>query len=147
MKSIFVILSFFLLFSCSEELKKVEVEKEAVTKEKMVMYQPSEMANLMNEMYQANMKVKNQIKAGQLPEGFPEKFKNIHKAVLTDPTDRTDSFKVFSDNYLANLESVYKATEVKDAQERFNNTINACVACHQTTCTGPIPRIKKLLIK
>jgi len=147
MKNLFLIATLFLLFSCADAPKKTEVKVTESPKEKMVMYQPSEMANLMNEMYQANMKVKNQIKAGQLPEGFPEKFKNIHKAVLTDPNDRTPSFEVFSDNYLASLESVYKATAVEDAQERFNNTINACVACHQTTCTGPIPRIKKLLIK
>ena len=30
---------------------------------------------------------------------------------------------------------------------KHNNAINSCIACHETTCVGPIPRIKKLLIK
>ena len=153
MKQFFIIFSFFLFISCTEKPKEISKEsKENCTAkgakgDELVMYKASEMALLMEEMYKANMKVKNQIKAGQLPENFPERFKNIHKAVLTDPSDRTDAFNAFSDNYLSNLESVYKATTASDAKTRFNNTINACVACHQTTCTGPIPRIKKLLIK
>ena len=139
------ILFSLLLFACNTQPKQEPVT--AKPAEKMQMYQPSEMALLMEEMYQANMKVKNQIKAGEIPKDFPEKFKNIHKAVLTDPNDRTASFEAFSKSYLDNLTSVYKATDATDAKVRFNNTINACVACHQTTCTGPIPRIKKLLIR
>lgn len=146
MKKILIIFIVLLTFSCSEKSKK-EVIESTQAKEEMKMYKPSEMALLMEEMYQANEKVKNQIKNGQIPDTFPEKFKNIHKAVLTDPNDRTASFETFSTNYLENLASVYKATNTQDAKERFNNTINTCVACHQTTCTGPIPRIKKLLIK
>lgn len=144
MRYTLLILSLF-LFACNTQPKQEPtVAKPA---EKMQMYQPSEMALLMEEMYQANMKVKNQIKAGELPKSFPEKFKNIHKAVLTDPSDRTASFESFSKNYLDNLASVYTAANATAAKTRFNNTVNACVACHQTTCTGPIPRIKKLLIR
>ncbi len=146
MKHFFSLILVAFLFSCTKETKKEPISKTPKTVE-LKMYKPSEMALLMEEMFQANMKVKKQIQAGELPDSFPERFKNIHKAVLTDPNDRTASFKTFSDNYLNNLASVYTASTASDAKTRFNNTINACVACHQTTCTGPIPRIKKLLIK
>ena len=34
-----------------------------------------------------------------------------------------------------------------ELKERYNTAINNCLACHKTECTGPIPKIKKLLIQ
>ncbi len=133
----FVIVS---LFSCNKEQKK------ANNSEDFVMYKQSEMATLMRKMFATNEKVRAQIIAGKVPNSFPKEFLKIHTAILTDPSDRNASFEVFSKRYIADIEAIYIAP--KDSlKQRFNTAINSCVACHQTTCTGPIPRIKKLLIK
>ena len=41
---------------------------------------------------------------------------------------------------------VFDTTSNVPLKQRYNDAINLCVSCHQTECTGPIPRIKKLLI-
>ncbi|TDQ30270.1 acetolactate decarboxylase [Tenacibaculum caenipelagi] len=139
MRSVFgVLLMSLLFFFCKKELKQ--------PKEELIMYQSSEMAALMNAMYEGNMTIKNKILEGESIGDFPETYLNIHNAVLTDPADRNASFEAFSKLYIQNMQQVY--TGAKDSlKENFNKTINSCIACHQTTCTGPIPRIKKLLIK
>lgn len=138
MKKLFFIGFLFMsLVACKEEEKK---EKTLTT------YKQSEMAALMNKMYSENEKVKQQILEGETPENFPEEYLKIHTATLTDPSDRTPAFTQFSDLYLSNLKDVFEADQ-DSLKKEFNETINSCIACHQTTCIGPIPRIKKLLIR
>ena len=133
-----VLLMSLLLFSCKKEIKQPN--------EELIMYQSSEMAALMNAMYEGNITIKNKILKGETIGSFPETYLNIHNAVLTDPADRNVSFDAFSKLYIQNMQQVYVGS--KDSlKENFNKAINSCIACHQTTCTGPIPRIKKLLIK
>ncbi|MCI2228949.1 hypothetical protein MC378_07200 [Polaribacter sp. MSW13] len=108
-------------------------------------YKQSEMAALMLQMYAANLENKKLILEGKTPADFPDEFLNIHTAKLTDASDRNASFNSFSEYYLKTLAQVYTA---KDSLKlKHNNAINSCIACHQTTCLGPIPKIKKLLIK
>ncbi|WGH75040.1 hypothetical protein P8625_13305 [Tenacibaculum tangerinum] len=135
---IVVLLMCLVLFSCKEEQKE--------PKQELVMYQSSEMAALMNAMYEGNMTIKNKILEGESIGNFPETYLNIHNAVLTDPADRNASFDAFSKLYIQNMQQVYSGS--KDSlKQNFNQAINSCIACHKTTCTGSIPRIKKLLIK
>jgi len=126
------------LFSCKKEIKQ--------PKEELIMYQSSEMAALMNAMYEGNMTVKNKILEGDSIGNFPDIYLNIHDAVLTDPADRNASFEAFSKLYIQNMQQVYSGSQ-DSLKQNFNQTINSCIACHETTCRGPIPRIKKLLIK
>lgn len=111
-----------------------------------MVYQPSEMAALMNRMYEENAKIKQQILNGETPENFPEEYLKIHTATLTDPSDRTSQFRQYSDLYLNNLRDIFE-TPKDSLKLEFNEVINSCIACHQTTCIGPIPRIRKLLIR
>ncbi|RSC95825.1 hypothetical protein [Tenacibaculum singaporense] len=135
---IIVLLMSLVLFSCKEEKKQ--------PKEELIMYQSSEMAALMNAMYEGNMTIKNKILEGEPIGDFPETYLNIHSAVLTDPADRNASFEAFSKMYIQNMQLVYSGS--KDSlKQNFNQAVNSCITCHKTTCTGPIPRIKKLLIK
>lgn len=135
---IIVLLMSLVLFSCKAEKEQ--------PKEELIMYQSSEMAALMNAMYEGNMTVKNKILEGESIGDFPETYLNIHNAVLTDPADRNASFEAFSKLYIQNMQLVYSGS--KDSlKQNFNKAVNSCIACHKTTCTGPIPRIKKLLIK
>lgn len=141
MKKIGLIISLcFIVFSC-DTFKK----EESLKKEELVMYQPSEMTLLMNEMYIFNEKTKEKIIKNEDLGEFPANFLNIHSAILTDPTDRNVGFEGFSKAFLMNQKAVFSANTT-DKKEQFNVMVNSCVACHKTTCIGPIPKIKKLLI-
>lgn len=111
------------------------------------MYEPSEMANLMNEMYAYNLKVKKAIVNDEDLQGFPIDFLKIHTAELSDFKSRNETFKSFSKLFIDAEKTLYDSTSVRTKTERFNAVVNVCISCHQTECTGPIPRIKKLLIK
>lgn len=140
MKNIFFVFVLIISFSSCKTDDKKETVKELNIPER------SEMAILMNKMFDENKIIKQKILNGETPRGFPEDYLKIHKATLTDPSDRTPAFKVFSDLYINNLKEVFE-TDDDSYKNKFNATINSCIACHQTTCLGPIPRIKKLLIK
>ena len=129
----------FALISCGKP-------KEKEQKEEMIMYVPSEMTVLMREMFEFQEKSKKQIENGQLPLGFPEKFKEIHSAELSDQFERDASFKGFTNLYFQDIERLNSSTK-ETAKKNFNLAINTCIACHNTTCHGPVTRIKKLLIK
>ena len=139
MKNLLHIVLLLFLFGCSQKKEKEVI----ITESKM--YKQSEMAALMLKMYAVNLENKALILDGKLPNSIPKEFTNIHTAKLTDPSDRNAAFKGFSDFYLKTYEQV--TTTTKDSLSlKHNNTINSCIACHKTTCIGPIPKIKKLLI-
>lgn len=107
--------------------------------------QLSPMSLLMEQMYAENVRLKTAIENGSTDLGvFPESIQNIVWETLTDPTDRDSFFDTQAISYLEKQQLVYAATDPKGA---FNEAVAACIACHQKKCTGPLIRIKKLLIK
>ncbi|MFN0728007.1 hypothetical protein [Polaribacter gochangensis] len=141
MKKIIFICSLFLFIGCnSKKEEKVEITP------KGNFYKQSEMAALMLLMYETNAQNKQLILDGKQPKEFPKEFLKIHTAELTDSTDRTADFKAFSNFYLDHMKLVFETSE-ESLISKHNATINSCIACHQTTCIGPIPKIKKLLIQ
>ena len=44
------------------------------------------------------------------------------------------------------LEKLWENSNI-ELKDRYNAAINNCLGCHKTECTGPIPKIKKLLIQ
>ena len=131
-----------LLVACNSPKKKEIAKKETTYK----MYKPSEMANLMNDMYLLNEKVKTQILEGETLDEFPTEFLKIHSAKLTRSSDRDEFFNNFSQLYISQEKEIYNASKI-DLVVKYNNAINTCISCHQQKCTGPIPKIKKLLIQ
>jgi hypothetical protein len=131
-------------FSCKQPEKEVQAAKEDIVYD---MYEPSEMANLMNEMYAQNLKVKEDILNGNVPLEFPLDFLKIHSAELSEFKSRNETFQSFSKLFIESEKEIFNADSPIPLEERYNNTINLCISCHQTECTGPIPRIQKLLIK
>ncbi len=129
--------------SCREKVVSAEAEADS---QDLVMYQPSEMAKLMNEFYSYNEDLKKAILNDDSLLVMPEKFKDIHTATMTNPNGRTPVFNSFAPAYLEVQQQVFDTMSDIDLKSRFNNTINMCIACHKTECVGPIPRIKKLLI-
>lgn len=139
---------FCCLFLITIFLSCNSTEKEAVEKEAVVydMYQPSEMSNLMKEMYEFNLKTKQDIIDGNIPDEFPEFFLKIYTAELSEFKSRNETFQAFSKLFIQKQKEIFDTSLTIDVKERFNNAINLCISCHTTECTGPIPKIKKLLI-
>lgn len=129
------------LLSCNSDKK--EVKDELV----LDMYEPSEMSLLMNEMFEINEQIKQDIIDGKIPENFPLEFLEIHTAEMSEFKDRNETFQTYSKLFIEKEQDIFETASNEEARERFNQAINLCISCHQTECTGPIPRIKKLLIK
>ena len=140
-----VILASVLAVSCNKETK-VEVKKETVSKEKdtpFKMYEMSEGALLMEEMYAYNLQLKEQVLAGNVSGSMPDNFSKLPFVVLTDPSDRDDFFNKQAAEFLTFQQAIYTAEDPKQA---FNAMVESCLECHSKKCGGPIPRIKTLLI-
>lgn len=134
-----------LFFGCQESNKTADTKKEAEKDSSFEMYEMSEMAALMERMYNENDAIKKQIEKGNVEIGnFPDEYLKIHSAVLTDPSDMDAVFKEYAKKFIVAQKLVY--TESSDPKANFNNMVNACIECHQKKCSGPISKIKKLHI-
>jgi hypothetical protein len=87
MKKIFALVFVFGLFSCQKKAEKIEEKKCSSGKEKKLeMYQMSEMATLMEQMYAYNLQIKNRIIKGDTLGKFPEFFNKIYTANSPPPS-------------------------------------------------------------
>jgi len=146
MRKVILLVLFLGLFSCQKKEEKPKEEKCAPANEKKLeMYQMSEMAALMEQMYVDNLRVKKQIVAGEAIGEFPQHFLIIHTAKFTDESDNDTFFKENAALYIAAQKLLY--SDPKNAKQHFNDGVEACLNCHKNKCGGPIPRIKKLYIK
>lgn len=134
---------FALVFLNCEEKYKAEVTQKIVYD----IYEPPEMTNLMNDMFNDNLAVKNSILNGYLPSYFPIDFLEIPKAKMTKGKSRNTVFNSFSKVFLKVQEDFHNTKESSLVAENFNKVIDVCITYHQTECVGPILRIKKLLIQ
>jgi len=127
--------------------KKGENKPETAFQE---VYEMSEMALLMEEMYNSLEKDKELVQKQKTLGAIPNEFHKIHTAEMTTSFERTEEFKGLADLYLKNLHQLYQ-TEIHDPNrvESFNNTVKACITCHRSDagCIGPVSRIGKLLIE
>ena len=155
MKKLALIFVFvMLLFSCEKkEAEVVDRTTDSVPcstdsksgKGDFEMYEMSEMAALMEQMYVDNERLKERIVKGDTIGKFPQHFIKIHKAVMTDETDKDAFFNEQAAKFIKAQELIYD--DPKNAKEHFNNGIDACIKCHEVKCGGPIPKIKKLYIE
>lgn len=146
MKKILLLALVFGMFSCQKKEQKTTEEKCPAQKgKKLEMYQMSEMAVLMEQMYVENQRLKERIKKGKAIGVFPDYFLKINSAKFTDESDNDLFFKVKAKEYIEAQQLIY--SDPKKAIEHFNSGVDACLKCHEQKCGGPIPRIKKLYIK
>lgn len=140
-----VLLFCFLVMGCEAKKTKKQIKIVDKIPASFKMYKTSEMANLMRLMYVGNMQVRKQIIEGKEITDFNKAYLKIHTAKLTDVSDLDDTFATFATFFIdaqKNLNQVSKDTRKRE----FNKIVAACIACHKGRCTGPIPRIKKLII-
>ena len=140
MRIITIIFLSFFVFSCKNEKNNNE------TKQKdFQMYEMTEMALLMEKMYHENESLKSKIINNDSLGNFPEDYKTIFSAKMTEPSDNDDFYKEHAQLFIESQQKIY--IEKGKEKENFNNMVNACISCHEMKCTGPIVRIKKLYIK
>lgn len=138
-----VLLSISVLFSCQK--KQEDTEACSTEGKEFKMYEMSEMAMLMEQMYAHNQQLRLRIIKGDSVGTFPDFFNKIYSAKFTTPSDNDAFFKENADKYIVAQKLIYSETE--NVKDNFNKGVDACVTCHQGKCGGPIPRIKKLYIK
>lgn len=124
--------------SCSNEKKIQE-------KEPLQMREASELAVLMEQMYAFNDSIKQQIINGESLSKMPYDLEQLHTLEMTNRFERDANFQKFAAVFKKYQSDLYEMTQ-DSLKLTYNNAIQSCIACHQTSCTGPIPRIKKLLI-
>lgn len=131
------------LFSCvtkNEKLEVVEKEKEFVT------YKLSPMASLMERMYAESLLLKGQIVEKDTNIVVSTDFlKELEFAALTVPSDKDAFFEIEMKKFVDSYTSLESQKVIE--KESFNAMVQSCLSCHQVKCTGPIERIKKLIIK
>ena len=150
MKKLVLIILTLSIVSCQNKDSKKAEDKEtcandSVKEKKFEMYEMSEMASLMEQMYAHNQQLRLRIIKGDTVGKFPEFFNKIYTAEFTTPSDNDAFFKENADKYIVAQKLIYSETE--NVKDNFNKGVDACVTCHQGKCGGPIPRIKKLYIK
>lgn len=141
-----IFLGLFLTFSCKEKITAEQPEsalEDRVNKSAFQMYEMSEMASLMEQMYAHNTQLKERILNGEDLGSYPEAFDKLHSAILTEASDRDAFFNDQAYKFIALQKAIYEDTEPK---KKFNQMVLQCLECHAKKCGGPIPRIKKLII-
>lgn len=129
----------------AEAVKTEPVKEAPAQKKEFKMYEMSQMAALMEQMYVDNMRLKERIIKGDTIGNFPQHFLNIHASAMTDESENDAFFKMQAAKFLKAQELIYK--DSLNAKKHFNDAVSTCVKCHEQKCEGPIPRIKKLYIK
>lgn len=146
MKNVFIGL-ILLVVSCQKKADEntPSINSQKKSEKKFEMYEMSEMALLMEQMYADNQRLKERIKNGEKIGEFPNHFLKIHKAVMTKEKENDVFFKEQAANFITAQELIYK--DPKNAKAHFNKGVDACISCHEVKCGGPIPRIKKLYLQ
>ncbi len=131
------------LFSCITKNEKIEVVEEEKV---FVTYELSPMASLMERMYAESLLLKGQIVEKDTNIVLSTDFiKELEFAALTVPSDKDAFFEIQMKEFVDLYTSLESQEVIK--KESYNAMIQSCLSCHQVKCTGPIERIKKLIIK
>lgn len=146
-KLLLIVLTVAFASSCQQKNEKIEAVtvKDSVADAKFQMYEMSEMAALMEQMYAYNTQLKERIITNQDLGSYPVAFDKLHTAVLTEASDRDPFFNDQAIKFIEAQKAIY--ADPVQAKDNFNKMVNQCLECHSKKCGGPIPRIKKLIIQ
>lgn len=141
----YLVLIFSVLFlSCNSNKSEEKKENCEKPKEEFQMYEASEMATLMEQMYVHNAQLREKIIKKDSLGNLPNYFSKISKATMTKGKERDDFFNEKAEIFIKEQSKIYTS---KNTKESFNTMVNACISCHEVKCGGPIERIKTLYIK
>lgn len=136
--------SLFLIVSCSKADDKKEVKESAFQE----MYQLSEMALFMEEIYDFYKENRELISTNDSIAEIPDFLDKIYTSEMTDGFEHSELMRNYSDVFIKNVKLLHNS-EGANKVELYNDVVNSCIACHTSDvgCIGPVPRIKKLLIE
>jgi len=103
----------------------------------------SELAVLMRVMQRDLSTARDAIAAGASVPAMSAAHAQMRCAWPTDPGDRNAAFDALAQAYIGAVQAMESAPP--EAQRAAHDRVlDTCVACHQTTCLGPIPAIEAL---
>jgi len=133
--------------ACHNSAKEPAGSETAGKEKEFDMYEVSELAFLMDKMYEDNLRIGEDIRQGHIPETFPEDFYNIHTATVSAGMKiNRETFNALAKQYLSNMEAITKAKDVRQAKIAYNEMIMTCASCHQIYCQGPLNKIRNMTI-
>lgn len=141
---ILIVLLISVFVGCRPNNEKEKYKEPSNGKSKFEMYEMSEMAALMEQMFAYNTQLKERIIKKENLGTYPAAFDKLHTAVLTEASDRDLFFNDQAFKFITAQKMIY--TDSINTADRFNEMVNQCLECHAKKCGGPIPRIKKLFI-
>jgi hypothetical protein len=103
------------------------------------------MALMMRTMVKNAQSMKNQVESGAKLDSLKYPFIRFY---LVEPTDPNVLEPAFYENARLFQEAYQNLFEHPQEQSKYYNLmVGKCINCHENYCSGPIKRIKKLLIK
>lgn len=141
MKKLIIVslISLLVVIACKDNTTKENEES--------IMYEPTPLALLMLEMYDTHSSWKEDIINDSLNINIPNSFFGIYTVEATDTNVRTEVFMSQADVYLKSVKDLVETKKKKKQIKKYNLSIDACIACHQVFCQGPIDKIEKLYIQ
>lgn len=107
----------------------------------------SELALTMRLMYDQMKLVRDSLKQGiPVKTNYLKRFESIHSDRATEPEKIDEVYRSMADHFLKSYERFESAPDTAKVKS-FNSMIDACLACHQGKCPGPMQTIGKLKIK
>lgn len=104
----------------------------------------SELAVLMNDLYQEAETAKQKIALGHTPVWSVDAEKILTAAATEPEKAASPEYKAFAISYLESVRMLKNASPA-EAPEHFKVMATACMNCHNAMCPGPTKRIRKLL--
>lgn len=101
------------------------------------------MALMMRQLVSTAESIRQKIIKGEQPDSIHFPFVRFY---LVEPTDPNVLEPQFYENARLFQDAYYAVFEKGADKETYNAMIDACIGCHQSYCSGPIKRIKKLYI-
>ena len=143
-----------LLYACSENKKTIpvnpdstidSVDAECETETIKDPNNPKPMALMMRQLAANADSMKQQIIRGEQLDSTQYPFIKFYLVEPTDPNVLEPQFyenaRLFQEAYIA----LFK--HPKEQVKYYNLVINKCISCHENYCSGPLKRIRKLLIQ
>jgi hypothetical protein len=142
------------LYACSENKKTISVNSDSTidsvaaeceTETIKDPNNPKPMALMMRQLAANADSMKQQIIRGEQLDSTRYPFIKFYLVEPTDPNVLEPQFyenaRLFQEAYIA----LFK--HPKEQVKYHNLVINKCISCHENYCSGPLKRIRKLLIQ
>jgi len=126
--------------------KEGEKEEETAKKSEVKMVEFSELAMLMKGIHEDAKGWRSKLVSGELVTDSVAIYEALVTSTPTKAEVKGPVYEGFAANYQQKLDAFMAARDLSLAKGTYNNLVEACVACHQSYCPGPIPTIEKLYV-